>query len=362
MDVYLVGGAVRDELLGLPITERDWVVVGATPEHLLHHGFTQVGKNFPVFLHPKTHEEYALARTERKNGKGYHGFICDFSKEVSLEDDLKRRDLTINAIAKSTLGEFIDPYQGQEDLKNKILRHVSEAFIEDPLRVLRVARFYARFYDLGFKIAPDTLQMMQAIVCSGELQHLSVERIWTEWYRAFKGPHPEIFIQTLNTCQALPSYLANLDTGKLADIASRTKDADIRLCLYLKDLDENDLMAFCKAFKLPKQLCKAMENYKKHHRQLDMTQAQHAADILKTLEELDAFRQTKAFLWQLECFAVDDHQNTKTAIWYEVVEACLKIRLPKEMQTCNDIAKIQDFFHQTRVDLIKQKVFKKHEK
>ena len=177
MKTYLVGGAVRDQLLGLPVRERDWVVVGARPEELLSAGYQAVGKDFPVFLHPETKEEYALARTERKTGKGYHGFDCHFSTEVTLEEDLARRDLTINAIAQDQAGNLIDPYQGRVDLAKKTLRHVTEAFKEDPLRVLRVARFAARFTYLGFSIAPETKALMQEIAASDGLHTLSRERV-----------------------------------------------------------------------------------------------------------------------------------------------------------------------------------------
>ena len=176
MKTYLVGGAVRDTLLGKTVKDRDWVIVGATPEQLLQLGYTAVGKDFPVFLHPQSHEEYALARTERKIGSGYHGFSCDTGTHISLEQDLARRDLTINALAQDENGQIIDPYGGQADLTAKILRHVSPAFAEDPLRVLRVARFAARYADDGFSIAPETLDLMQQIVQQGELAHLSADR------------------------------------------------------------------------------------------------------------------------------------------------------------------------------------------
>ena len=177
---YLVGGAVRDRLLGLAVKDRDWLVVHATPEWLLKQGYIQVGKDFPVFLHPQTKEEYALARTERKNGRGYTGFYCDFSPDITLEQDLKRRDLTINAIAQDIDGNLYDPYHGIQDLKQRKLRHISPAFSEDPLRILRVARFAARFYAFNFTIAPETVALMKSMVKQGELADLTVERIWLE--------------------------------------------------------------------------------------------------------------------------------------------------------------------------------------
>ena len=188
MQIYLVGGAVRDGLLKRPVKDRDWVVVGATPEQLLALGYEQVGADFPVFLHPKTREEYALARTERKSGQGYQGFECRFSPDVTLEQDLLRRDLTINAMAQDEQGNIVDPYGGRADLEQKILRHVSPAFAEDPLRVLRVARFAARFAPLGFTIAPETLALMQHMVSAGELDHLVAE---LRRKHALKGSNPK---------------------------------------------------------------------------------------------------------------------------------------------------------------------------
>lgn len=204
MKIYLVGGAVRDKLLNLSVIDKDWVVVGATIQELLQQGYKQVGKDFPVFLHPKTKEEYALARTEQKSGKGYTGFICDFNPDITIEDDLARRDLTINAIAQTENGELIDPYNGLSDLKQKILRHVSPAFREDPLRVLRVARFAARFHRLGFRVAPETIALMEEMVLSGEINHLTTGRIWQETEKALKTADPQIYFSSLNTCGALP--------------------------------------------------------------------------------------------------------------------------------------------------------------
>jgi tRNA nucleotidyltransferase (CCA-adding enzyme) len=211
MQIYLVGGAVRDELLGYPVLDRDWVVVGARPQEMLDLGYQQVGKDFPVFLHPKSKEEYALARIERKQGHGYTGFAVDCSPAVTLEEDLLRRDLTMNAIARAEDGTLIDPCGGQADIDAKLLRHVSSAFIEDPLRVLRTARFAARYAHLGFTIAPETLALMRELVSSGELAHLSVERIWVEMERALAERNPDIFITVLRECGALRALLPELD-------------------------------------------------------------------------------------------------------------------------------------------------------
>jgi tRNA nucleotidyltransferase (CCA-adding enzyme) len=209
--VYLVGGAVRDELLGIAHTERDWVVVGSTPEVLLEKGYKQVGASFPVFLHPGTGEEYALARTERKQGHGYHGFAVDFHPGVTLEEDLARRDLTINAMARSPDGVLTDPYGGKADLESRVLRHVSPAFSEDPLRVLRVARFAARFAPLGFTVHPSTQVLMREITGSGELSHLVPERVWGEIEAAMSTAQPGVFVEVLRQCGALSVLLPEVD-------------------------------------------------------------------------------------------------------------------------------------------------------
>ncbi|EED30583.1 multifunctional CCA protein [gamma proteobacterium NOR5-3] len=211
MKNYLVGGAVRDELLNYPVKEQDWVVVGATPQELLDLGYTQVGKDFPVFLHPQSKEEYALARTERKKGHGYTGFETHYDPNVTLEEDLQRRDLTINAIAKDDDGSLIDPYGGAKDLESRLLRHVSDAFLEDPLRVLRVARFAARYAHLGFAVAEETLILMTDIVAQGELEYLPPERIWVETERALRERDPQVFIEVLQQCGALKALLPEVE-------------------------------------------------------------------------------------------------------------------------------------------------------
>ncbi len=211
MKTYLVGGAVRDRLLGIAVRDRDYVVVGATPDDLLRLGYKPVGKDFPVFLHPQTREEYALARTERKTGRGYHAFAFDTDPGVSLEDDLRRRDLTINAIAEDENGALIDPFGGANDLRDKVLRHVSPAFAEDPVRVLRVARFAARFASQGFRVADETLALMQTMVQSGEVDHLVPERVWAETRKALAEPTPSAFLQSLRDCGALVVLMPEVD-------------------------------------------------------------------------------------------------------------------------------------------------------
>lgn len=257
MNTYLVGGAVRDALLGYPVEENDWVVVGARPEDLLAQGYQQVGKDFPVFLHPETREEYALARMERKRGHGHTGFAVDYNPSVSLEEDLLRRDLTVNAMARDDDGTIIDPYDGQADLEQRVLRHVSDAFAEDPLRVLRTARFAARYAHLEFSVATETLALMADIVAQGELTHLSPERVWQELDKALGERNPEVFIQVLRDCGALQAllpevealfgvpqtekYHPEIDTGvhvlmTLQQAAVLSPDTDVRFAVLLHDL------------------------------------------------------------------------------------------------------------------------------
>lgn len=257
MQVYLVGGAVRDHLLGHPYHEKDYVVVGATPQQMLADGFEPVGKDFPVFLHPKTKEEYALARTERKAGVGYHGFEFYTDPNVSLEEDLIRRDLTINAMAMDQDGQVYDPYHGQLDLKLRLLRHVSDAFVEDPLRVLRIARFAARYHHLGFKVAPETLQLMQRLAESGELQALTAERVWKETSRALMEVNAEVYFEVLRSCGALqvlfpeidalfgipqrPEYHPEIDCGihtlmSLQQACQANYSLDVRFAVLVHDL------------------------------------------------------------------------------------------------------------------------------
>ncbi len=210
MKTYLVGGAVRDARLGLPVKERDWVVVGATPEEMSAAGYRPVGKDFPVFLHPETREEYALARTERKSGRGYHGFQFHTGPEVTLEDDLWRRDLTVNAMAQDDQGNLVDPHGGLRDLEARLLRHVSPAFAEDPVRILRIARFAARFAPLGFRVADDTMELMRSMVAAGEVDHLVAERVWKETERALMEARPSTFFEVLQACGALARVMPEL--------------------------------------------------------------------------------------------------------------------------------------------------------
>lgn len=258
MKTYLVGGAVRDRLLGLPVVDRDYVVVGATPTQMLAAGFQQVGKDFPVFLHPQTQSEYALARTERKQGRGYTGFAVNADASVTLEQDLERRDLTINAIAETESGELIDPYQGQRDLEQRILRHVSPAFTEDPLRVLRVARFAARFRHLGFQIAPETQQLLATIAASGELETISAERVWRETNLALASHSPEVYFSVLKQATALGPWFAEfevneLDSGldRLIRCTQLTDDPHVRGAALLSSLSLEAAATLCDRLRAP---------------------------------------------------------------------------------------------------------------
>ncbi|WP_341582729.1 multifunctional CCA tRNA nucleotidyl transferase/2'3'-cyclic phosphodiesterase/2'nucleotidase/phosphatase [Marinobacter metalliresistant] len=260
MQAYLVGGAVRDELLGLEVKDRDWVVVGATPDEMLAKGFKQVGADFPVFLHPGTREEYALARTERKQGRGYHGFTVYSAPDVTLEQDLKRRDLTINAIAKTEGGDLVDPFQGQADLADRKLRHVSEAFAEDPLRILRTARFAARFRPLGFTVCDQTMALMQNMVDAGEVNHLVPERVWQEIQRALHEQAPEAFFEVLRDCGALGVLIPELDPSEVFSLAMETlrcihtqpdTSSEERFAALLSPLDEQAAIARAKVLKAP---------------------------------------------------------------------------------------------------------------
>ncbi|MDA8660049.1 tRNA nucleotidyltransferase [Luminiphilus sp.] len=298
MKIYRVGGAVRDELLGYPHSETDWVVVGGTPQALLDQGFKQVGRDFPVFLHPQTQEEYALARTERKSGYGYHGFEVHAAPSVTLEEDLARRDLTINAIAMADDGTVIDPYGGRQDLEAKCLRHVSPHFVEDPLRVLRVARFAARYHALGFNIADETLALMRAIVAQGELEHLATERIWVETERALGEQHPEIYFQVLQQCNALaelmPAVAVTSGIDRLCRAARFTTRTDCRWAILLSELPPEQARATSETRKAPnhfRDLADRLTRWRPKTKQA----LRAPGDCMAMLEGLDALRRPEPF-------------------------------------------------------------------
>ena len=335
MQVYLVGGAVRDALLNRKVVERDYVVVGATPEEMLSQGFTQVGKDFPVFLHPKTQEEYALARTERKSGKGYTGFVCDASSSVTLEEDLLRRDLTVNAIAQDNYGKLIDPYGGKKDLENRVLRHVSEAFSEDPLRVFRVARFATRYAYLGFTIATETMALMQSMAESGELSTLSAERVWQETKRSLLEKTPHVFFTVLNHAHGLNDWFteleSNLDTALatlktavdlekaeneslVKDTGSETARLIIRFTALLSHLREEEAKHLCSRLKVQNQLSEIVILACKFKDFL-LSMQNSPADLLALFNGCDAWRREERFTLLISAFA--PYAHIKGVDWQE---------------------------------------------
>lgn len=329
MQVWLVGGAVRDEMLGRPVTERDWVVVGATPQAMLDLGYEPVGKDFPVFLHPDTKEEYALARTERKQGKGYHGFECYAAPDVSLEDDLKRRDLTVNAMARAADGTLCDPYGGQTDLQNRVLRHVSPAFSEDPLRLLRVARFAARYEHLGFSVAKETLSLMRQIADSGELQTLSPERIWTECNKALDTTAPQVFFQILLDCHAVTDCFQTLAPAiheaallRLQHAAAAGLSPTQRWAALCLNADLEALGSAQAALKIPKKFHDAARlgaqfwPLQAHNSSQSMLQALQQFDWLRRPERLQDF---------LGCAEALGAEPALIALWQDCAKASAAI-------------------------------------
>jgi tRNA nucleotidyltransferase (CCA-adding enzyme) len=401
LKIYLVGGAVRDKLLGLPIKERDWVVVGATPEEMLKKGFKQVGKDFPVFLHPETQEEYALARTERKTGKGYYGFDCDSSKTVTLEEDLMRRDLTINTMAETGDGQIIDPFGGQQDLQDKLFRHVSLAFSEDPVRILRVARFASRFGPLGFKVANETLDLMRQMVQAGEVDALVPERVWQEMVRALGEADPTQFFLVLQACNALQrlwphldrlwgvpqpaKYHPEIDTGihvmmALKKAVELSPDQVLRFAVVCHDLGKGDtpteewpshrgheergvplIKAFCERYRVPndyRDLAIMVSRFHLHCHKVDELRAN---TLLMTLEKLDAFRQPERFeKFLLACAAdaggrlgkeTEDYpQADKMRRVYQVAKA---VEVKPLVEAGLQGAELGERLHQNRVRAIK---------
>lgn len=315
LEIYLVGGAVRDQLLGYAYQESDWVVVGSTPEELLRRGFRQVGKDFPVFLHPETGEEYALARTERKSGHGYGGFEVHAAPTVTLEEDLARRDLTINAIARSKSGQLVDPFNGQIDLNDKVLKHVSSSFSEDPLRVLRVARFLARYHHLGFSIAPDTLSLMRALCDSGELEFLVAERVWRETERALSEPNPEIYFSVLQSCGALAHLFERLDFDRgipvLARAAHNTSRTDCRWAALLSTTSSDAISSFYRDRQWPKRF----QELALVVASAEALSVASASETVALLSQLDAWRRDEPFKGFCDTLiAIDDSQQMEATI------------------------------------------------
>ncbi len=331
MQIYLVGGAVRDALLGYPVYDRDWVVVGATPALMLADGYKPVGSDFPVFIHPRSGEEYALARTERKSGKGYAGFTWHASPDVSLEEDLIRRDLTINAMAQDDQGVITDPYQGQQDLQAKLLRHVSPAFEEDPLRVLRVARFAARYAHLGFTVADETLALMQRIAATDELAHLTAERVWKEFERALAEPSPLVFLQVLADCHGLATLLPTLTPlfkppapqldSQLQSLPEGDDQARQRFALLLsratEQLDTADALAAieqaCQALRSPNGFRDLALHCRQWHSALARFNELPGAQRLALVQGLDLLRRPQRLDAVLACSRALHGEVTETA-------------------------------------------------
>ena len=339
MKVYLVGGAVRDSLLKIPFYEKDWVVVGATKEELIEKGFKQVGKDFPVYLHPETKEEYALARKESKTGKGHKAFSFEFDKNVSLEEDLERRDITINAIARDDKGNLIDPFNGQEDLKNKIIRRVSHAFKEDPLRVLRVARFAAKLNGHGFKIDEDTKIEIQKIVNSGELTTLSRERIWMETLKALTTDNPEIYFKVIEDCGALSQIcpVSELDTSYLLKALKTQTDPNVRwACLVAPNTlleDINNSFNAPKEYKEISEVCSQIISFKK-------LESINAEDVIELADKTDIYRKEDRFIKaeQISDFCIDNNYN-ENLDWNEIVKIINNIKASSELKEGKLIAK-----------------------
>ena len=399
MQVYLVGGAVRDQLLGHPYHEKDYVVVGATPEQLLAQGYQPVGKDFPVFLHPESKEEYALARTERKSGHGYHGFEFYTDVNVTLEDDLIRRDLTINAMAMDDHGTVYDPYHGQDDLNHKILRHVSPAFAEDPLRVLRVARFAARYAQYGFTVADETIELMRQLAESGELEALTPERVWKETSRALMEDHADVYFEVLRACGALkvlfpeidalygipqrPEYHPEIDCGihtmmALQQACKANYSLDVRFAVLVHDLGKaltpkaelprhimheergiKPVTEVCDRLKVPTQTKQLALAVCKEHLKCHQAFTLKAGTVWRLLQRLDVLRRperVEAFLQACECDAkgrlgLEDRAYPQAKYLFDVMQTVRSIKasdLPPEIKG----ADIGEMLIQKRIEAI----------
>lgn len=403
MKVYLVGGAVRDELLGLPVRERDWVVVGVRPEELTAQGYKPVGKDFPVFLHPRTAEEYALARMERKTGPGYRGFETRSSPDVTLEQDLQRRDLTINAIARDPdTGALTDPFGGERDLRNRVLRHVSEAFVEDPVRVLRVARFAARFAPLGFTVAPETMELMRQIAARGELDALVPERVWQETQRALEQEAPWTYFEVLREAQALPvifpevaalfgvpqpeKWHPEIDSGVhtlmvIQQAARLSKDPVVRFAALTHDLGKGTtpraewprhiahehrsvglIEALCSRLRIPNAYRELAVQVGRYHLLSHKAAELRPATLLDLLEHLDAFRRPERFeQFVLACEAdargrkgLEDREYPQADLLRRAYRAAAGVRLDEQARAGLDGLQIAARLRQERIEQLEQ--------
>jgi tRNA nucleotidyltransferase (CCA-adding enzyme) len=399
METYLVGGYIRDQLLGLDPHERDWVVVGASPQQMLDQGFRSVGKDFPVFLHPQTKEEHALARTERKTAPGYRGFVVNAAPEVTLEQDLARRDLTINAIAQNSDGELIDPYGGQEDLRNKLLRHVSPAFTEDPVRVLRIARFAARF---GFSIADETKLLIRKMITAGELDHLVPERIWQELSKALASNKPSLFFTTLRDVGALevlfpdidrlfgvpqvPKWHPEIDTGihvmmVIDQAALLSESIAVRFAALCHDLGKGTTPAdilpqhkghevrsialtktLCERLRVPNNVKSLAIKVAEYHTHMHLLFEMRSATILKVIEALDSFRNPEQFENYLLASEADfrgrpgyeDADMPESRVFNECFEVCRQIDARPFLEQGLSGQAISEAVKKQRIHLIEQ--------
>lgn len=325
METYLVGGAVRDRLLGLPVLEKDWVVVGSNSQAMIDAGYTQVGSDFPVFLHPQTKQEYALARTERKTGPGHTGFDCIADESVTLVQDLSRRDLTVNAIAESPHGEIIDPFHGQADIKNRVLRHVSTAFSEDPLRVLRVARFLAKLAPMGFSVCAETETLCRQMVDAGELDELTPERVFAELEKALATPRPARFFEFLGLIGADQMLWPALATNDLARLASLQDNAtrEQRFAVTFMHCSEEEVTALKGRVALPQRylsLTRAMHLVSERWRSATL-----AGDYVSVMYDVDAFRRREAFDEFVATCALLHDDPDKESRWRQLLEVALSV-------------------------------------
>jgi len=400
MQTYIVGGAVRDELLGYPIKDKDYVVVGSTPEQMVAAGFRPVGKDFPVFLHPKTHAEYALARTERKTAKGYKGFVVHASPEITLEQDLARRDLTVNAIAKNEAGELVDPFRGIDDIKSKTLRHVSDAFVEDPVRILRIARFSARLAD--FNIAPETLSLMQQMVDAGEVDALVAERVWQELAKGLMEKKPARMFEVLRSCGALkriipeldklwgvpqpPQHHPEVDTGihvmmVLDYAAQQAFSLPVRFAALMHDLGKGTtpkemlprhigheergvhlVKEVCKRLRVPNDCKELAVMVAKFHGKLYQSLDMRPSTLLEFLIQLDAIRQPERFNGFLQACEADSRGRTgmedcptpAADLMRKVLDAAFSIDAGAIASKQSDVEKIKIAIFEARVEAIKR--------
>ncbi len=404
MKTYLVGGAIRDRLLGRPVGERDFVVIGATPEQMLEQGFTQVGKDFPVFLHPETKEEYALARTERKTGPGYHGFAVQADPGVTLEQDLLRRDLTINALAEAPDGTLIDPYDGRKDLEKRLLRHISPAFAEDPVRILRVARFAARYVDLGFQVTTETMTLMQQMVRKGEVDALVPERVWQELSKALAEAHPSPFFEVLHQCGALAVLFPEIEqlygvpqpakwhpeidsarhTLLALDMAARlSPDPEVRFAALTHDLGKGAtpregwpshyghehyglplIETLCNRFRIPNRFRELALLVARYHHNIHNVFELRAKTVLGVLTGSDALRRPERFEQLLLACEADcrgregfsEQEYPQALFFLRILKAVRRIEIGPLVAGLSDPGQIQQLIRQRRSAVINEQL------